>query len=48
MVGVAVRVCLTLFQEIASPAIIKLKPKVDFQSLGQPTKPKSEKKNQNN
>jgi len=41
-VEVAVRVFLTLFQEMAHPAIIKIKPDVDFQSLGQPAKSESE------
>jgi len=38
---VAVRVCLTLFQEIASPSIIKQKPVVDFRWSGQPAKSRS-------
>jgi len=41
-VEVVVRVCLTLFQEMAPPAIIKIKLEVDFQSLGQPAKSESE------
>jgi len=39
---VAIRVCLTLVQEIASPSIIKQKPEVDFWSLGQLAKSRLE------
>jgi len=42
MVEVAIRVCLTLFQEIAHPAILKIKPEADFRSSGQPAKSESE------
>jgi len=43
MVEVVVRVCLTLYQEITSHAIIKPKLEVEFLSSGKPSK-----SNQNN